>query len=173
MRLPFTDLFANREPRSGATVGVKTPLTANVTPSSTFDKSRVVDSMLKIQGSTRTTGGVQSSKLVWSLEENGIQNSGLPREFTFVFLVEQPIAQAPFTLQIGIKPVFSYDIDGAITSLIGHDHGEVIAKSGILAEEVGQTFSESPFNFATMSGRFEDLVELPGKAVNIKVSQHT
>lgn len=54
--------------------------------------------MLKIQGSTRSSHipeGVKhkrlpDTKLVWSLEENSQQETGLPREFTFVFLVERP-----------------------------------------------------------------------------------
>jgi hypothetical protein len=52
---------------SGATLGVSQPLTANVTPTSGFDKSKVIGTMLKIQGSSREAGGVESSKLVWSL----------------------------------------------------------------------------------------------------------
>ncbi|TGO36979.1 hypothetical protein BHYA_0109g00150 [Botrytis hyacinthi] len=134
--------------------------------------------MLKIQGSTRSAEGMQSSKLVWSLEENEQQCTGLPREFTFVFLVEQPVAKAPFSLQIGIKPVFS-------NSLKATSFGtEITKKSGTLSDEFGQMvkvslqsivdlrgrFSSSPyaFNFATMLGQFEDLVELPGNASSIQ-----
>lgn len=121
--------------------------------------------MLKIQGSTRTGGGVQSSKLIWSFAENDQQAAGLPRECTFVFLVEQPVAKAPLTLQIGIKPSFSHDVKGSVFPT----HDEIIARSGILDDELGQRFSQSPFNFATMQGQFEDLVELPGNTANIQV----
>ncbi|TGO26137.1 hypothetical protein BPAE_0065g00110 [Botrytis paeoniae] len=149
---------------SGATLGVSTPATATVTPSTEYDRSKVIGNMLKIQGSTRSAEGMQSSKLIWSLEENEQQCTGLPREFTFVFLVEQPVAKAPFSLQIGIKPVFS-------SSLKACSFGtEITKKSDILSGEVGQMFSSSPyaFNFATMLGQFEDLVELPGNASSIQ-----
>ncbi|KAF7941227.1 hypothetical protein EAE99_000864 [Botrytis elliptica] len=148
----------------GATLGVSTPATATVTPSTEYDRSKVIGNMLKIQGSTRSVEGMQSSKLLWSLEENEQQCTGLPREFTFVFLVEQPVAKAPFSLQIGIKPVFS-------NSLKATSFGtEITKKSDILSDEVGQMFSSSPyaFNFATMLGQFEDLVELPGNASSIQ-----
>ena len=102
-----------------------------------------------------------------SREENDEQAAGLPREFTFVFLIEQPVAKAAFTLQIGIKPTFSNDI---IKKLFFDD--EYIARSGVLDEELGQRFSSDPFNFATMQGQFEDLVELPGIAANIQVRRH-
>ncbi|KAF5879258.1 uncharacterized protein Bfra_006463 [Botrytis fragariae] len=148
----------------GATLGVSTPATATVTPSTEYDRSKVIGNMLKIQGSTRSAEGMQSSKLVWSLEENEQQCTGLPREFTFVFLVEQPVAKAPFSLQIGIKPVFSNSLKACSFGT------EITKKSDILSDEVGQMFSSSPyaFNFATMLGQFEDLVELPGNASSIQ-----
>lgn len=60
---------------------------------------------MRIQGSTRSISpslpqrshhrplrrqDLRDRRLVWSLEENDQQEAGLPREFTFVFLVEQP-----------------------------------------------------------------------------------
>jgi hypothetical protein len=109
--------------------------------------------------------------MVWSLEENEQQHTGLPREFTFVFLIEQPVAKAPFTLQLGIKPVFSNDApERAFAHITGDGH--IIQQSGVLDQEVGQKLSESPFNFATMQGQFQDLVELPGIAQSIQVSIH-
>jgi hypothetical protein len=133
---------------TGATVGVTTtPATATVNPSTEYDRTTVIGTMLKIQGSSQTAGKVPSSKMVWSLEENEQQHTGLPREFTFVFLIEQPVAKAPFTLQLGI-----------------------IQQSGVLDQEVGQKLSDSQFNFATMQGQFQDLVGLPGIAQSIQVS---
>lgn len=118
---------------SGASLGVSTPATATVTPSTEYDRSKIIGTMLKIQGSTRSAKDMQSSKLVWSLEENEQQSTGLPREFTFVFLVEQPVAKAPFSLQIGIKPVFSHDIEACSFG------DEITQKSDILSDEVGRT----------------------------------
>ena len=123
--------------------------------------------MLKIQGSTRSASGVQSSKLLWSLEENSEQANGLPREFTFVFLVEQTIAEAPLKLKISMKPVFSNNPEMIFCNQ------EVASTTSELGEEVGQKFSTPNFNFATMEGQLEDLVELPGVATNIQVHSHS
>jgi len=107
--------------------------------------------------------------MVWSLEENEQQRTGLPREFTFVFLIEQPVAKAPFTLQLGIKPIFSNDVpERVFAKLTGDRH--IIQQSGVLDQEVGQKLSDCSFNFATMQGQFQDLVELPGIAQSIQVS---
>ncbi|PQE22312.1 hypothetical protein CJF32_00004672 [Rutstroemia sp. NJR-2017a WRK4] len=118
----------------GASLGVTTPMTTTITPSTEFDRSKVIGTMLKIQGSTRSVKDMESSKLVWSLEENEQQYTGLPREFTFVFLVEQPVARAPFTLQVAIRPVLSQTIDGFKL------YNEVVTSSHISSDEVGQRY---------------------------------
>jgi hypothetical protein len=125
-------LFTNTSP--GASLGVTTPMTTTITPSTEFDRSKVIGTMLKIQGSTRSVKDMESSKLVWSLEENEQQCTGLPREFTFVFLVEQPVARAPFSLQVAIRPVLSHTIDGFKM------FNEVVTKSDISADEIGQKY---------------------------------
>jgi len=121
--------------------------------------------MLRIQGSTRAVLGEPSSKLLWSLEENDEQANGIPRELTFVFLIEQPAPGSPFTLRLSMKPAFSNNIEKILCNQ------EVVGTSDILHAEIGQRFSSRPFNFATMQGQLEDLVELPGLASNISVSQ--
>jgi hypothetical protein len=89
----------------GATIGVtKGPAEVSVNPSMSYEKDVVIGTMLKIQGSTRSTSlptphhliGASSTasklpdtKLFWTLEENNEQQTGLPREFTFVFLMER------------------------------------------------------------------------------------
>ena len=84
----------------GATVGVtKGPVNVAVNPSIAHEKDKVLGTMMKIQGSTRSTPGlghyrsnrIPDTKLVWSIEENDQQMTGLPREFTFVFLVARPL----------------------------------------------------------------------------------
>ena len=70
-----------------------------VNPSIANQRDKVMGTMMKIQGSTRSTTGlghhkanrILDTKLVWSLEENDQQMTGLPREFTFVFLVARPL----------------------------------------------------------------------------------
>lgn len=147
-----------------STIGVTQLINASVTPSTSFDRQKVIDAMLKIQGSALSNNGLESSKLVWSLEENQQQAAGLPREFTFVFLVERPDPNAALRLAITIKPCFSRDIGNDIL----HDPvGGGWVNLG--TNEMGQRFSSTPFNFATMAGNFEDLIELPGKAVTIAV----
>lgn len=84
----------------GATVGVtKSPVSVAINPSMAHQKDKVLGTMMKIQGSTRSTPGlghhkanrIPDTRLVWSLEENDQQMTGLPREFTFVFLVARPL----------------------------------------------------------------------------------
>ncbi|PQE13223.1 GCN5-related N-acetyltransferase protein [Rutstroemia sp. NJR-2017a BBW] len=95
----------------GAALGVtQGPATASVKPSVGYEQNKVVGTMMKMyvtvrfvkgmhQGSTRSTFSQQpghtlqtrhvDTHLHWSLEENAQQEDGLPREFTFVFLVER------------------------------------------------------------------------------------
>jgi hypothetical protein len=84
----------------GATVGVsKGPVNAAVNPSMAHQRDKVLGTMMKIQGSTRSqhesrhhkTDKIPDTRLVWSLEENDQQETGLPREFTFVFLVARTL----------------------------------------------------------------------------------
>ncbi|KAJ8065074.1 hypothetical protein OCU04_005787 [Sclerotinia nivalis] len=79
----------------GASLGItQGPAKATVNPSHSEEKSKVVGTMMKIQGSTRSTfhhsTRYPDTLLHFSLEENCQQESGLPREFTFVFLLERP-----------------------------------------------------------------------------------
>jgi hypothetical protein len=82
-----------------ATLGVtKGPAALAITPTIGQEKGKILGTMMKIQGSTRSLQVSEhhnkrnhpDSKLVWSMEENEQQETGLPREFTFVFLVERP-----------------------------------------------------------------------------------
>ncbi|KAL2074510.1 hypothetical protein VTL71DRAFT_8288 [Oculimacula yallundae] len=85
----------------GASLGVaQGPAKADLEPKVGFEKDLVVGSFMRIQGSTRsippalassTEPRVPDTTLVWSLEENSQQQGGLPREFTFVFLLERPL----------------------------------------------------------------------------------
>jgi hypothetical protein len=84
----------------GATVGVtKGPVNVAINPSMAHQTDKVLGTMMKIQGSTRSAPGLghykanrtPDTRLLWSLEENDQQATGLPREFTFVFLVARPL----------------------------------------------------------------------------------
>ncbi|TGO57119.1 hypothetical protein BCON_0069g00130 [Botryotinia convoluta] len=79
----------------GSSLGVtQGPANICVKPSIGEEKSKVMGTMMKIQGSTRSTfehsTRYPDTLLHFSLEENAQQESGLPREFTFVFLLERP-----------------------------------------------------------------------------------
>ncbi|KAF7852447.1 hypothetical protein EAF04_010987 [Stromatinia cepivora] len=79
----------------GTSLGVtQGPAKATVNPSLSEEKSKVVGTMMKIQGSTRSTfhhsTRYPDTLLHFSLEENCQQESGLPREITLVFLLERP-----------------------------------------------------------------------------------
>lgn len=77
----------------GAALGVtQGPANLSVNPTGKWESEKVIGTMMKIQGSTRSTRDthfkrIPDTKMVWSLEENDQQETGLPREFTFVFLV--------------------------------------------------------------------------------------
>lgn len=150
-----------------ATIGVtQGPVGASVIPSASFDTQKVIDAMLKIQGSSRTHRGVESGKLVWSLEENQQQSTGLPREFTFVFLLERRDLRNDLHLAVSIKPILTLAFG---PKFLEHD---VVGGNWVNVgkAEMGQRFSRKPFNFATMAGQFEDLIELPGNTVRVAVS---
>ncbi|KAI9645761.1 hypothetical protein NHQ30_005193 [Ciborinia camelliae] len=79
----------------GTSLGVtQGPANASVKSSVSEEKDKVVGSMMKIQGSTRSTVSNSTrhpdTLLHFSLEENSQQESGIPREFTFVFMLERP-----------------------------------------------------------------------------------
>lgn len=77
----------------------KGPVNIAMNPSMGHQGDKVLGAMMKIQGSTRSlhesgyhkTPKISDTRLVWSLEENDQQETGLSREFTFVFLVARPL----------------------------------------------------------------------------------
>jgi len=73
------------------------PVSASLNPSGGIRGSYKVFHMMSIQGSVRSKKSplgpdydVQDAMAVWTLEENGLQKSGLPREFDFVMLIHKP-----------------------------------------------------------------------------------
>jgi len=154
------------------------PIGASITPGTSFDKTKVIGSMLKIQGTTRSAGGVQSSKLVWSIEENQIQKSGLPREFTFVCLVERKDMSQPLSVGVSIKPSFSNSIASLLNMI---EVGGTPVNLG--TEPIGQSFvtldrqdpsvilaesSYENFNFGNIGGSLDDMLQMPGNSVRLQ-----
>lgn len=73
------------------------PVSATVNPSGGMKGSYKVFHMMSVQGSVRSMKSplgsefdVEDAMAVWTLEENLLQKSGLPREFDFVMLVHKP-----------------------------------------------------------------------------------
>ncbi|KAI4953418.1 hypothetical protein J4E91_002265 [Alternaria rosae] len=73
------------------------PVSASLNPKAAMKSSYKVFHMMSIQGSVRSKRSphgseydVEDAKAVWTLTENMLQKSGLPREFDFVLLVQKP-----------------------------------------------------------------------------------
>lgn len=73
------------------------PVSASLNPKAAVNSSYKVFHMMSIQGSVRSKRSsrgpeydAEDAKAVWTLTENMLQKSGLPREFDFVLLVQKP-----------------------------------------------------------------------------------
>ncbi|KAL7780323.1 hypothetical protein CFE70_010345 [Pyrenophora teres f. teres 0-1] len=73
------------------------PVSATLNPKASMASSYKVFHMMSIQGSVRSKQSplgpeydAEDAKAVWTLNENVLQKSGLPREFDFVLLVQKP-----------------------------------------------------------------------------------
>ncbi|KAF5851619.1 hypothetical protein GGP41_004427 [Bipolaris sorokiniana] len=76
-------------------VSPASPVGAYIIPQASVQSSYKVFHMMSIQGSVRSRQDrsgqtIEDSKAVWTLSENVLQKSGLPREFDFVMLVQKP-----------------------------------------------------------------------------------
>ncbi|MCJ1319174.1 hypothetical protein MMC15_004507 [Xylographa vitiligo] len=161
------------------------PANVSVQPSSGYSASAVLSKMMKIQGSTRTTPrGVEDGELVWSMEENPLQKSGLPREFTFVVLVQDPNGD-PDNID------FSIEIEPVVNTWYGSypdfwqrrrcyqplykaplDFRECIGQRFFSKQGGGTTpagDASKDYNFADIDGDIDDLVQLPGNTYTTKV----
>lgn len=157
------------------------PVSASLMPSGGMRGRYRRYEMMRIQGSARTLksphGGqfdVESGEIVWSLEENSLQKSGLPREFTFAMLVQKPRAES--------RVQFSLDIDPVIQSWYGNyprwwlslsRYQPVQRKSVDFRREIGQRFEPlqgEKFNFATLESSFDEYVHMPGRKYTSGVS---
>jgi len=73
------------------------PVSATLNPRAAMASSYKVFHMMSIQGSVRSKQSplgpgydAEDARAVWTLNENVLQKSGLPREFDFVLLVQKP-----------------------------------------------------------------------------------
>ncbi|MCJ1355909.1 MAG: hypothetical protein MMC33_005902 [Icmadophila ericetorum] len=127
------------------------PVNASLNPSVGLSESSTIYKMMKIQGSTRTvknryTGQmIEDGKVVWTLEENMVQKSGLPREFTFVLLIQRPPrgrGHNSLHFHLDFKPVISSWFGSYPSSILKLKCYRPLAKQPLnLKEPIGQTFT--------------------------------
>lgn len=168
------------------------PISASFVPSRTMKESYRRYEMLRIQGSVRTLRSpwgsqfdVEAGEIVWSLEENNVQRSGLPREFTFVMLVHKPRADSDIVLTLDVKPEIQAWIGRFPQFWLSRStYQPVCQKSVDFKRPVGQRFEPSRsvrgFNFAALGSSFEDYVSMPGSTYssskvssNLPISSNT
>ncbi|KAJ5734746.1 hypothetical protein N7533_013149 [Penicillium manginii] len=159
----------------------ETPLSANLIPSGSVNSRYRRYEMMRIQGSARTLKSprgpqfdIEAGEVVWSLEENNLQRSGLPREFTFVMLIQKPSSKSRIKLSLEIDPVIqSWWGNYPNWSLNLPSYRPVKRRDVDFNKEVGQRFepldTERGFNFAALVSRFDDYIALPGRKFSRRV----
>ncbi|KIV87320.1 hypothetical protein PV11_02875 [Exophiala sideris] len=155
------------------------PVSASLKPSYGVKSSYKIYDMMKIQGSVRTLRSwygrdydIEDGEMVWTLEENKLQKSGLPRGFTFVMLITKgsgSIEQwGDVKLELDIKPKVAGRFGASYPDVITNLHQYRPFKFGLLDldQEIGQVFEPQPrgkgFSFANIATSFDDFVYLPG-----------
>ncbi|KAF1851297.1 uncharacterized protein K460DRAFT_329175 [Cucurbitaria berberidis CBS 394.84] len=150
------------------------PVSATVNPTGGMKGSYKVYHMMSIQGSVRSKRSplgpeydVEDAMAVWTLEENLLQRSGLPREFDFVLLVQKPD---------DVKNVYlTVNVDAEIEAWYGTYPRWYANMSRYLPTQdfhldfnadIGQRFLPSQpgrgFNFASLPRPLDDYVTMPG-----------
>ncbi|OQE43351.1 hypothetical protein PENCOP_c003G07142 [Penicillium coprophilum] len=151
------------------------PVSASVIPSGSVNGRYKRYEMMRIQGSARTLKNpsgpefnVEAGKIVWSMEENNVQRSGLPREFTFVMLIQKPAANSKISLSIDVDPVIDAMI-GSYPSLMLKlpEYQPLPRRSVNFQQEIGQRFEPADavrgFNFAELGSMFDEYIAMPGR----------
>ncbi|KAL4950033.1 hypothetical protein BDW69DRAFT_173040 [Aspergillus filifer] len=168
------------------------PLIASLSPAAGLNGRFNRYEMLRVQGSVRTYHGAPASQIVWTLEENTLQRSGLPREFTFAMLVARPgpIHERRVELRVEIEPVLQswiwcgaypgwwlkllrryrasrkrgVDFRGSVGQKFGTGTG---TGQGGPTEAPGGSVSRRGFNFATLVNSFDEYVSWQGKKAEV------
>jgi hypothetical protein len=158
------------------------PLSATVNPQGGVKSSYKVYDMMSIQGSVRTTRSplgptydVEDGTAVWTLEENKLQRSGLPRDFDFVLLVHKPA---------DVKDIYmTVDVDANVENWFGlyprwyTNLAKYMPSQDFTLNfdaDIGQRFlpthPERGFNFADLPQALEEYVQMPGTTYPTNVS---
>ncbi|KAJ5394318.1 uncharacterized protein N7487_011959 [Penicillium crustosum] len=151
------------------------PVSASVIPSGSFNSRYKRYEMMRIQGSARTLKSpagrefdVEAGKIVWSMEENNVQRSGLPREFTFAMLIQKPTANSKISLLIDVDPVIDAMIGSYPSLMLKLPEYQPLPRRGVnFQREVGQRFEPVDpvrgFNFAELGSMFDEYIAMPGR----------
>lgn len=145
--------------------------------------------MMRIQGSVRSKNGIPASQIVWTMEENTLQRSGLPREFTFVMLIAKPGVESRVQFVLEIEPVLQCWILGQYPGWwvkLWKRYRAARRKRGVdFRVSVGQRFgdelksrshthsglSRRGFNFAKLVAGLDEYVTLSGGRVMVSPSR--
>ncbi|KAL6231570.1 hypothetical protein BDW75DRAFT_42497 [Aspergillus navahoensis] len=168
---------------SGSIGVAQLPLIASLSPAAGLNGRFNRYAMLRIQGSVRSKDGIPASQIVWTLEENTLQRSGLPREFTFAMLIAKPAAESRVQFVLEIEPVLQCWLLGEYPSWwvkLWKRYRAVRRKRGVdFRVSVGQRFevelqsrshshsgpSRRGFNFAKLIAGLDEYVTLSGGRV--------
>ncbi|KAL3458660.1 hypothetical protein BJX64DRAFT_266121 [Aspergillus heterothallicus] len=166
------------------TLGIaQLPVIASLSPSTGLNGQFRRFEMMRIQGSARTLdddgNDLPAAQIVWTIEENSLQRSGLPREITFAMLIAKPGSDASVLLNLEIEPVVQSWFGAYPAWWLGlwkkyrAVHRRKRRVSGDFRVDfrasIGQKFepitSRRGFNFATLIGAFDEFVTLAGRRV--------
>ncbi|KAJ5248928.1 hypothetical protein N7468_000379 [Penicillium chermesinum] len=151
------------------------PVNASIIPSGGLNGRYNRYEMMRIQGSARTRKSprgrafdIESGEVVWSLEENSLDRTGLPREFTFVMLVQKPAVDSKVSLDINIEPVLQSRVGSYPNWMLALPAYQPIRRNHVdFNKEIGQRFTPAipgrGFNFAGLKSAFEDYMAMPGR----------
>lgn len=150
------------------------PVSATLNPSGGMKGSYKVFHMMSVQGSIRSKRSplgseydVEDAMAVWTLEENILQRSGLPREFDFVLLIHKPD---------DVKNVYlTVDVEAEVEAWYGAYPKWYTKLSKYMPTQdltldfnadIGQRFVPSQpgrgFNFASLPHPLDEYVTMPG-----------
>ncbi|KAF2017698.1 hypothetical protein BU24DRAFT_420746 [Aaosphaeria arxii CBS 175.79] len=150
------------------------PIAATLNPSGGLQSNYKIYDMMSIQGSLRSLQSplgpdfdVEDAMAVWTLEENLLQRSGLPREFDFVLLVHKPSSVRDVYLSVDVDPKIEGwfgDFPQWYQNLPKFMPTQDRAIS--FRTDIGQKFSpihsRRGFNFADLPRPLEEYVAMPG-----------
>ncbi|KAK1149869.1 hypothetical protein N8T08_003425 [Aspergillus melleus] len=158
------------------------PLMASLSPSGGMNGRYRRYEMMRIQGSVRSLKSprghkfdVEAGEIVWTLEENNLQRSGLPREFTFAMLIQKPRADSRVRFALDIEPVLQFGYWTYPSWWLDIPKYQPVPRRPLdFRVQVGQRFepimSSKGFNFATLESSFDDYVHMPGRKVSSMIA---